>query len=274
MPNYISLLSPKNGTYINRTSVNLAFQILNLSYVKQIEVKLNNLTYGTYVPSYNNTINVSGLIEGKNRIDIILKNGTGGTIIDFPLTIYVDLTPPKLEILSPQNGTTYSITSQIYLKWNVEDQNGVTTTIYIDSKYLEETSRTNLTISVLKNKLITGRHNITVVSRDVAGNDAQKAVYIYVSEPVIEELSITPKNNSKVYSKDVDMRISVKMQVVNVTNVLIKYKSGVESPMNFVSKSGNTWTWEKKIYVENKLELKLIIVTEFYNFTETVIYEL
>ena len=273
-PNFVSLVAPKNGTYINRTSVSLVFKITSLTSVKQIEVELNNVAYGTYTPSYNNTINVTGLIEGENTIKVVLKNETGSPIFSFSLKIYVDLTPPNLEILSPQNGTTYAITSQIDLRWSVEDQNPVTTTIYIDSKYFEETSGTNVTISVLKNKLITGRHNITVISRDAAGNGVKKGVYIYVSAPVIEELSITPKNNSKVYSKNVDMRVTVKIQVVNVTNVLIKYKSGIKYPMNFVSKSGNTWTWEKRIYVENKLELKLIIVTEFYNFTKTVIYEL
>lgn len=274
IPNFVSIVSPKNGTYINSTSTTVVFKIKDLADVSEIELKLNDMVYGTYAPAYNNTINISGLVEGKNTITITLKNGTGGVITSFTIIIYVDLTPPALEIVAPQNGTEFAVTSVINLSWNVVDESKTTTKVYIDSKYFKTVLGNNLTISILNNKLVTGKHNISVVSTDMAGNSAKKTVYIFVAKPVIEQLDISPKNGSKVYSQTFDMRVTIKIQVVNITNVFIKYESGMKYPMSLVSKSGNTWTWEKQVYVEDKLKLKLIIVTEFYNFTKTVIYEL
>ncbi len=272
-PDFLRLRAPLNNTYINTSEVVLEFDLVDKSGLGSVEIYINGTLFNTYSVENSYNITLTNLEEGAYLIEIILKDTDGLEAYSMKLVIYVDLTPPLLRILKPFNETTFAITENISLKWSVSDKSPVITKIYIDSKFYQDTLGTELNISIIKNKLKTGMHQIKVVSIDAAGNKAADSVTIYVSKPNLKSLKFSPNNNSKIYSKSIKMVVEIEIEAINITDVEVK-TSKATYIMNLVNREGDLWIWEKLIEIPDNEPLTLNINTEFYNFTVKIRYNL
>ena len=91
-------------------------------------------------------------------------------------TIYftVDTTPPKVTILSLENGVYYSPDIKLDFTMNEHAQ----VTYSLDSK-----ANVSLSENAVLTGLAFGRHNVTFFAEDKAGNTASQTIYFTIAEP-------------------------------------------------------------------------------------------
>jgi hypothetical protein len=178
-PNIV-ILSPENTTY-TATSVSLTLVIDEVT--SWIGYSLN----GQANVTISGSTTLTGLPEGSNTI-LVYANDTVGNI-GYSDTVYftVDITPPAVSVVSPENRTYPS--SEVPLNFTIDDS-------FSWVGYSLD-GQTNVTIAgnTTLTGVLDGPHHIIVYANDTVGNmGASNTVYFTVdtTPPNITEVSQTP----------------------------------------------------------------------------------
>lgn len=208
IPPTVSIFSPKNDT---------VYASSNFSLIFNIDIAFHDIAYIYLRPSWqssniqvnpkigNYSINITGVPEGTHSLAVCaVQNGrvlTREVVDQNSVTIYeyfssfkitgssrirftIDVTPPKVSILSVQN-KTYN-TPDVPLDIAVNDS--VSKLSYVLDGQDNVTISGNATLTGLS----AGEHNVTVYATDLAGHfGGSETIYFSVEEPFPATLAAT-----------------------------------------------------------------------------------
>ena len=189
---YVTIEYPEEGSYINSTKVTVVWTATNISDISYFEIRvdLGNWTSVGMVTNYT----ITGLGEGEHTVEVRAVY-SGGYTATASTTFIVDLTPPDIWIITPQNNTCVGV-SNITIVWNASDNYGIGYyMVGIDSKeWVNISESTTYTFENLSD----GVHTICVKAVDLAGNTNSKVILIVVDLLPPEITIISPGNGSYV----------------------------------------------------------------------------
>jgi len=190
----VIIISPTNNTATNETTVVIKWNGSDPTYdLDHYEIYVNGTPENTSIPStvVEYTLTLS---EGLHIITVRAVDEEGNIGID-KVYIVVDITPPSLEILSPQNNSNLN-DSTITISWECSDTlAGVDHyEIYVDGVPIDTNISSTQTEYPLT--LNDGSHIIILKAVDRAGNAARQTLEVTIdaTPPIIEILS--PSTNS------------------------------------------------------------------------------
>ena len=184
-PAVLQVISPANGSYYNTTNVSL--EVTSSRPIVSWNYSVNgggNVTLST--PTINLTLSsADGINESLNTIDIYALDDAG-FLVHARVYFTVDLVPPKLNVLSPVNGTLYT-TGNILV--NATSDEAVTWRLELDGASFENVSMPH-TLNVSD-----GVHSLVVYATDRAGNvnTSQVTFTVDTTPPYAEPASMNTK---------------------------------------------------------------------------------
>jgi len=192
-PPTVEILSPQNGTWFDSEPVNVTFhpwdnqaELLNYTvFVDDVEV-----ANGTAVGCNNIMVNLGILSECDHviRVNVTDDVGLEGSA---EVTIHVDLTPPTVEIISPQNGTWFD-SEPVNVTFHPWDNKAdmLYYWVYVDDVEKANGTAANCSEEVVNVGTILSEcdHVITVVVKDHVGKMGFSEVTIHVdlTPPTVE----------------------------------------------------------------------------------------
>jgi thermitase len=193
-PPTIQYITPSNETVIGTTTVQMHWLAMDTqSGIKKYSVYRNeqfvgNTSIGSYV--------LSNLVEGSNNVTIVAYDRAGNSASGH-VTVFVDLTPPAVEILTPMNNSYVKGVAAI----NVSgfDENFDHMNLFISTEFAA-TYNTNGTHTYLWNTTLEYyvSHQITLVGYDTVGNNASITILVTVDNILPMVVLSSPENNAYV----------------------------------------------------------------------------
>jgi hypothetical protein len=175
MPSVV-LLEPKDTSYINKLETNLKLQIQDISPVVVIYKDLNT------VSDENNIVIIKVILKpGENKIKITAIDSANHSL-DFVFTLFVDITPPALIVLSPRNseticGSYVEITGKVELGCKV----------MIQDYDIGKDNYGNFSFKYIPQK---GLNKVTIKAFDKANNESHVTVEFYFTKNKVMEFVI------------------------------------------------------------------------------------
>lgn len=173
----VTLNSPTNNKYTNSS--------LNFTCTENTTKGLTNSTFLLWNSTsliYNKTLNITGTSnqttfnytfsdEGNYSWNCkAYNNVSNSTQATSNHTVIYDITPPNITIISPNNLTSYTGTTNVVFKYNVSDANIDYCNLSVgDYKEKNNSINTNLTNQFTKS-LSTGKYEWNILCADLAGN--------------------------------------------------------------------------------------------------------
>jgi len=221
-PPQLSLLQPINESFTNKTSITISWNGSdNLSGMDHFEILLENGSWINVGSSTSYTL--ENLSEGSHKIVVkaVDKAGNSNRIL---VIFTVDVTPPTLQILSPENNSILAQQS-IQVSWQASDALSG-----IDHYEIKLDSGTWINVgtstSYMFNDLIDGTHIVTVKAVDKAGNINSTSIIFIIdtTPPTIQVLY--PKNNSYIAFSNITVSWIVFDNTSGVAHCEIKIDNG------------------------------------------------
>ncbi len=212
LPLSVFLTSPLNSTY---SSPNVWLNISTTDPTSWVGYSLDNSPNITLVTK--STL-LSSLSEGLHSVIIYANDTLGRMVSSSILWFTIDTTPPEAFFISPRYYEEIFNTAEIFLSWWQEPESFIVAT-YIDNVYVSLSNNTSAPFTQ-------GRHNITIVIQNQAGN-VQILTHLFwvdLTPPVITILSplATTYTTTKVeliYRIDTDWN-EMKWNGINQSNFL------------------------------------------------------
>lgn len=205
---YIIIETPKNNSLLNVLEVTINGKVeLGASLtINDVPVKVNNGTF-TYT---------LGIVEGKNTFFITAVD-IAGNANSTEYVIYMDITPPRIEILKPLNGT--------YTNEHVIEVIGITEpnlTIFINEINVTADNDGDFIVKV---SLISGENILRISGTDAAGNEQIIFLTVFVDDALLLEIE-TPEDGTITSSyvivvsgkTDIDAKVTINGGSVIVDN--------------------------------------------------------
>jgi len=190
IPPVISIYSPQNTTYSNRTI------LVNFTADSYQALWFNN---GTANISYT-TVNYTNAGEGSNTF-VFYANDSAGNLNSTSVTFDVDTTYPTISIVSPASGANYTNATQLV---NISTSGASYTWFFNgtgNETYTGEVYRT----------YGQGSNTLYAYANDSAGNLNSTSATFFVDsiKPIVGFVSPTPANNSILSQNNIPVNISV-----------------------------------------------------------------
>jgi hypothetical protein len=193
-------------------------------------------TNGEYA-KYSVNLNLTGIPKGNHSITVIAgyhgwyipgndphtlsMNGfsiSGSSIVNFTIDTTLDLTPPKISILSLENKTYHS--PDVPLSFEVSESISQITFSLDGQKNVTITGNTTLT------GLLNGLHNVTIYAWDIAGNaGASEAISFTVAA------SLEPEQEQEPFPTTLVIASAVTVAVIGV-GLLVCFKKRNHAEIN------------------------------------------
>ncbi|MCD6383737.1 MAG: right-handed parallel beta-helix repeat-containing protein, partial [Thermoplasmata archaeon] len=189
LPPTLEIMSPEEGSALNTTTVKIMW--VGRDSISGIAEVLLSLDGGGWVDGgMGGNYTLEDLAEGNHTVVVKAIDLLGHSTTD-SVTFTVDVTPPRLEITSPLNGTV-TLDPSIRISWSVEDE-----TSGIDRMVMSVDGGPHTPITGRKHtlNLTEGWHTIMIVAYDRAGNSAKDTIRVGVdlTPPSIQNVSIPKK---------------------------------------------------------------------------------
>lgn len=166
----VGIYSPKNVTYTS-TDVELNFWVnRSTSWIGYSLDGRANIT----VSGNTHNLSLTGLSEGTHRLTVYTRNVAGDVTSSSTVYFTVDMSPPSIAIMSPQN-KTYG-PANVQLAFTVNEKAS-----WIGYS-LDSQANVTITGNTTLPELSLGPHNLTVYAKDTAGYvGASETVYFTVA---------------------------------------------------------------------------------------------
>jgi predicted nucleic acid-binding Zn finger protein len=206
-PPTVEITSPENDTWFDSEPVNISFHPQDNeddSVDYKVYVDGEEVANGTAAVCESTTVNLGVLPDCNHLIEVEVTD-SGGMTDSAEVMIHVDLTPPTVEILSPENNTWFD-SEEITIIFHSWDNKADTLnyTVYIDDNEVENGTVTNCTEKEVNLGILSEcNHVIKVKVTDNVGKSGSAEVMIHVdlTPPTVEILS--PGNNTWFDSEEI-----------------------------------------------------------------------
>jgi len=170
----VTILSPSNNTALNNTSISVEW--IYAGNISRFILYAND-TLVAELPA-NSSRYTLRLDEGLWNITVVAVSIDNRSSVSF-IIIYIDLTPPTINILSPKESEVLANRS-IIVSWEIHDNFGIQKTlIRIDSQEWIDVSGKTKYIFL---NVSPGEHTIEILAIDRAGNSARSTTSFIVIE--------------------------------------------------------------------------------------------
>ena len=182
-PPTVEIISPENCTWFDSEPVNITFHPWDnkdelLNYSIYIDGVLNKT--GVAQNCSNKEVSLGILTECDHVINVTVEDNAGKTN-STEITIYVDLTPPTVEIISPESGN-YSSTC-VGLNFTAEDPGVCPSGIDWIGYSLDGGDNVTITGNATIGGLGAGSHNIVVYVNDTVGKEGNSSTVSFTLRP-------------------------------------------------------------------------------------------
>ncbi len=244
-------ISPVNNSFTNSTLNNITCEIYSEEGTEIVNTTLKIWQEELY---YNLTKNLSGIINSTNfevnlseEAEYLLSceatnNNSEIDITDSNITLTLDLTAPKITLVSPEENKNYDASGQtIIFSYKINETNIKNCSLVINDEYVNASENVEISENSFTKTLSTGDYNWKISCYDLAEN------YNESEERII---SITAPTNSRGSSGGSAILISKEISEIQLAQ-------GIQSKLNKNQKL------KFKINEENhSLELKDILKTK------------
>ena len=183
-PPTVEIISPLNCTWFDSEPVNITFrpwdnkdELLNYS----IYVDGGEVDNGTAANCFDKVVNLGILAECNHVINVTVEDNAGKTN-STEITIYVDLTPPTVEIISPKEGWV-NASKCVKLNFTAEDPGVCPSGIDWIGYSLDGGDNVTITGNVTIVGLGAGIHNIVVYVNDAVGKKGNSSTVSFTLHP-------------------------------------------------------------------------------------------
>ncbi|MEM2833436.1 MAG: Ig-like domain-containing protein [Candidatus Korarchaeota archaeon] len=182
-----------------------------------------------YIPVYKDNITLA-LSEGMHVILVRIVD-VAGNIGEAKITIFVDINPPYVRIVSPVNGS-YISQRLITISWYATDACGIVRTEVHVNNVIYYPQGSSITVELTSE----GLYNLTLIVFDYAGNSARSLVMVTADFTPPTLVVISPENYSR-YPSNVDVAWSASDAFSGISRVRIFVNGSLFS--EFASSSGS-----------------------------------
>ena len=196
----ITIIEPSNKTYMNTSIINIRWNSSDENGISSHNVYVD----GNFIAQFDGSTTSYSiqLSEGYHEISVEAVDNAG-RVNSSTIYITVDITPPTISILSPQNNTHMIYNDTVYVEWSASDNT--------DIDHFEVRVDNGTWINVHKNtsicleNLSLYEHTVWIRGVDLAGNIEIAFVVFYLdpSEPKLvngdEKSEIAIETSSVVY---------------------------------------------------------------------------
>jgi len=121
-PPNLTVLAPANNSYFNETTVTLNWTSSDENGIAGTDIYVDGNLEASLGPETNS--HDVDLTEGSHTIRIV-SNDNAGRSNESRLNVIIDLTPPSLTIISPENNTSIIYEDTVIVEWNANDNNDI-----------------------------------------------------------------------------------------------------------------------------------------------------
>lgn len=212
IPPDISILFPINGSYYNRTEIEVSFEY------SEDGSGLRYLTYGLeggihFPIKVDDILFLDGLLEGKHVLSLIAEDMAGNTYEDC-VTFFIDTTPPNLEIIYPLNDdvtNSSKITVSIDHNDSLSGVSSIMVTLNGDELDPIQPSK-DIVIEELKE----GLNRIGIAVMDLSGNKVIEYLNIFLDTVPPNIIDFGPVNGDIPINSTIFARFSERMDQTTV----------------------------------------------------------
>ena len=159
-------------------------------------------------------------------------------------SVSVDMTnePPKISLMSPNDGSVYAVGDEVLLWAEVYDDNDQSSELLVEwsssidgvlnEDALNESAETNVAVT-----LTTGSHDISLVVEDSGGLTATETIAIVVENSASspECTTVLPENDSKVpYQRPIELSMVVEDFDTPMSELTVTWESNVDGELGSV----------------------------------------
>jgi hypothetical protein len=241
-PPRVTLRNPANYYRTNITDITLYyFPTDNSGSVSQCALIINGLenqTNNSIIAGVENNFTLTNLPGGTYFWDVNCSDASGNSAVNgTPKTFSIDLFPPNITLLNPQNEETFN-TNNITFNWTAIDFNSsiLLNCTFRVSDLLGERTREGLSFysgeiySVSETNLSDGIHYWNVTCMDDFGNVNTSATnYFYINQPdlLINSTQIRFNNNNPNLGEQLNITVNVtNIGGVNAQNAVVEFWDG------------------------------------------------
>ena len=228
-PPTIVIMSPQNETITDNSSITLRWDSNDSVYLLKHEVYLDGSLLATLDNSTTQFI-VNSISEGEHRIRVVAYDYIGHSAYD-EIVVYVDRTPPLVNIVSPQNSSL--VPKEFNITWNASDNMQISRIeILIDGELYAEPDADLTCYPVALSE--GGHHNVSVVVYDIVNFSSEATIEVYCDlyPPTVDILV----ENGSVFETDLvfiewdvqeDYAVSERYVIVDDNEPLPVYKDNI-----------------------------------------------
>ncbi len=193
-PPKAKILLPKNGALVSGV-INVTFNYTdNLSPVEAI-LKIGSQTINV-TGTYSYLLDTTQYPDGSLTITLTVTDKSGRST-STSITVYVDNTPPTINVHSPSNNTYVS--GQLLVSYEIIDDHLYGAWLYFDGLIVNITGTSSYTIDTTT--LDDGTYKLTIYANDTLGHSSQVTLVIIVDNTPPTAMITYPVNNAYVSGK-------------------------------------------------------------------------
>jgi len=206
MPPEVDIYDPEYGAMFNYSDITIRWDAYDDNGITHFEIYVDNNPVDLNVPYYARSYTIHVDSDGKHLVRVVAVDTIDNRGYD-TIMILVDLSPPRLVILSPENGTEYASSPvNITVTWKGSDDSGLKG-YYVkldDDDWIDVEFNTSYTFTSVEE----GVHELFVKAENLAGLATVKKVIVFVAvedtePPTVHILS--PKNGTYLNTTSVEV---------------------------------------------------------------------
>ncbi len=209
----VDIISPSNDSWFNTPTINIEWDYMEENF-DHTEIIVNGTSIQNITDPTVTSLTID-LDEGYWVIEVVVEDVVGNRGEDF-VCIYVDLTPPSIVIVSPEND---SWVSNLTVVWNVSDNYAIEKLeVYINGTLNQTISGIASNVTLY---LSDGSYIIEIVAYDKAGNSDSDYVVVNIDSTPPEVAILYPENGSVLGTETINVTWSYVETEFNRTEIYL-----------------------------------------------------
>lgn len=249
-PPKIDLLSPANKTYTQNSSLNFSYTPLDALGLIECSIYLDgtkNKTSYAVVENVQNNFTISGMLEGKHQWSVECTDTDANTNSSETRTFFKDISPPIINLTSPENNSGIDANLNAVFKWIASDtlDDLLVCDLIVDSNIEDSSFATSgFERTEPVSGLSIGTHYWNVTCTDQAGNSNTSKTYTFnytYPDFLLNETSISISNENPTEDEIITINATIyNIAKSDVSSVEVKFYN--EDPEGTGTQIGTTKT--------------------------------